>query len=62
MDPLYEHHILGNLVVDRPRRRTVRQLGVRGGVEKRQRGSEGLDGHFGVLKIKSGAPSYFQAI
>lgn len=52
MDPLDEHHILGNLVVDRPRRCTVRQLGIRGGVEECQRGSEGLDGHFdGVLRM-----------
>ena len=57
MDALDEHYILGDLVVDRPRRCITRRLGVRGGVEEFQRGSEGLDGHLdGVLWMKNRSP------
>ena len=57
MNPLDEHHILGNLVVNRPRWGIKRQLGVRGGVEEFQRGSEGLDGHvYGVLWMGNRSP------
>jgi len=57
MHPLDEHYVLGDLVVGRPRWGIERQLGVWGGVEEFQRGSEGLDGHvYGALWMENRSP------